>query len=56
MGKLIVVLLVIPLLIVMATRDPRGTAHLVELVFVAGARVLNAVATILDNLLGGHAG
>lgn len=56
MGKLLVVLLVVPLLIVMATRDPQGMAHLLELVFSAGARLLNAVAAVIDSLLGGHAG
>lgn len=54
MVKVLVVLLVIPLLIVMAVRDPQGMAHLVELVFSVGAKLLNAVATFLDSLLGGH--
>ena len=46
----------LPKLRLMATRDPQGMAHLVELVFSVGARLLNAAATIIDNLLGGHAG
>ena len=54
MGKLLVIFLVIPLLIVMATRDPQGTAHLVDMIFTLGARLLNATATFLDGLLGGH--
>lgn len=52
--KLLLVLLVIPLLIVMATRDPQGIAHLVEMIFTVGAKLLNATATFLDSLLGGH--
>jgi hypothetical protein len=31
-------------------------AHLVELVFRVGAELLNATATLLGNLLGGHPG
>jgi len=54
LGKLLVIFLVIPLLIVMATRDPQGTAHLVDMIFTLGARLLNATATFLDGLLGGH--
>lgn len=54
LGKLLVVLLIIPLLIVMATRDPQGVAHLVEMIFTLGAKLLNATATFLDSLLGGH--
>jgi hypothetical protein len=52
--KVLVVLLVIPLLIVMAVRDPQGMAHLVELVFSVGAKLLNATAAFLGSLLGGH--
>ncbi len=52
--KLLVILLVIPLLIVMATRDPQGVAHLVELILSLGAKLLNGTATFLDRLLGGH--
>ncbi len=53
-GKLLVVLLVIPLLIVMAVRDPQGMAHLVEVVFNVGAKLLDAVADFLEGLLAGH--
>ncbi len=53
-GKLLVVLLVIPLLIVMAVRDPQAMAHLVEVVFNVGAKLLDAVADFLEGLLGGH--
>ena len=52
LGKLLVIFLVIPLLIVMATRDPQGTAHVVEMIFTLGAKLLNATATFLDSLLG----
>jgi len=52
--KLLLALLVIPLLIVMATRDPQGIAHLVEMILTLGAKLLNATATFLDALLGGH--
>lgn len=55
MVKLLLVLLVIPLLIVIATRDPQGFAHFVEAIFTVGAKLLNATATFLDTLLGGHA-
>ena len=54
MVKVLLVLLVIPLLIVMATRDPQGIAHLVEMIFMVGAKLLSATATFLDALLGGH--
>lgn len=53
LDKLLLILLV-PLLIVMATRDPQGFAHLVETIFTVGAKSLNATATFLDSLLGGH--
>jgi len=36
----------------MATRDPQGTAHVVEMIFTLGAKLLNATATFLDSLLG----
>ena len=54
LAKLLVVLLVVPLLIVLATRDPQGMAHLVELIFTVGAKLLNATASFLSTLLGGH--
>ncbi len=54
LGKLLLIFLVIPLLIVMATRDPQGTAYLVDMIFTLGAKLLNATATFLDSLLGGH--
>jgi hypothetical protein len=54
LGKLLFILLVIPLLIVMATRDPQGMAHLVEMIFTLGAKLLNATAVFLSSLLGGH--
>jgi len=53
--KLLFTLLVIPLLIVMATRDPQGVAHLVEVIFTVGAKLLNGTATFLVNLLGAQA-
>jgi hypothetical protein len=54
MSRLILTLLVIPLLIVMVARDPQGMGHLVEIVFVVGAKLLSLVATFLNNILGGH--
>jgi hypothetical protein len=36
--KLLLILLVIPLLIVMATRDPQGIVHLVEVIFTVGCQ------------------
>jgi hypothetical protein len=54
LGKLLVIFLVIPLLIVMTARDPQGTAHLVEMIFTLGAKLLNATANLLDSLLGGR--
>jgi hypothetical protein len=54
--KVVLVLLVIPLLIVMAAKDPQGTGHLVQFLITLGARLLNAVASFLNSLLGGHAG
>ncbi len=55
-NKLVLTLLVIPLLVVLAVRDPQGVGHLVEIVFVGGAKLLNLVATVVGNMLGGHAG
>ena len=55
LNKLVLTLLVIPLLIVMAARDPQGMGHLVEMIFTVGAKLLNGVATILNSLLGGKA-
>jgi hypothetical protein len=52
--KLLVPLLVIPLLIVMAARDPHGMANLVAIIFTVGAKMLNATAALLSALLGGH--
>jgi len=49
-----VIVLVVPLLIVVATRNPQGVAHLVEVVFSVGAMLLNGAATVLSTLLGGH--
>lgn len=46
-----VTLLVIPLLIVMAARDQQAVSHLAEILFVGGVKLLNLVATILNNLL-----
>jgi hypothetical protein len=54
LSRLLVILLVVPLVIVMVARDPQGMAHLVELVFRVGAKLLNATAALLDRLLGGH--
>jgi hypothetical protein len=54
-NKLVLTLLVIPLLIVVAVRNPQGAGHLVEIVFVGGAKLFNLVATIGSNMLGGHA-
>ena len=52
MNKLLLTLLVIPLLIVLAVRDPQGMAHLVEAIFTIGAKLLDGVATLLSSLLG----
>lgn len=54
MRKLILTLLVVPLVIVIATKSPQATGHLVELIITAGAKVLDGVATFLGDLLGGH--
>jgi hypothetical protein len=50
-NKLILIFLVIPLLIVMAAKDPQGMGHLVQLIITIGAKLLNAVAALLNNLL-----
>jgi hypothetical protein len=52
--RLLLTLLVIPLLIVLAVKSPRAVGHLVELVIVIGARILDGVATLLGNILGSH--
>lgn len=54
MRKLILTLLVIPLVIVLATKSPQATGHLVELLIAAGGKLLDGVATFLSDLLGGH--
>jgi hypothetical protein len=54
--KIVLMLLVIPLLIVMAVKDPQGAGHLVQFVITLGARLLNAVASFLNSLLGSQAG
>jgi len=53
MNKFVLTLLVLPLLIVMAAKDPQSMGHLVQMIITLGARLLNGVATILNNLLGG---
>ena len=52
--KAILTLLVVPLIVVMAARDPQGTGHLVALLITAGAKLLTAVADFLNALLGSH--
>lgn len=54
MHKLTLILLIIPLLIVMVAQNPQGMAHLVDMIIILGARLLNAVAVVLSSLLGGH--
>lgn len=56
MTKLIFILLITLLLIVMLARDPAGMGHLVAAVITFGMRLLNAVALLITNLLGGHSG
>lgn len=55
MKRLILVLLVIPLIFVLAAKDPQGAGHLVQLVIMVGAKLLNAAATIIHDLLQGLA-
>jgi hypothetical protein len=55
MKKVILILLVIPLIIVLAAKDPQGMGHLVQLIITVGAKLLNAVATLISDLLGSHA-
>ena len=50
-SKFVLTLLVRPLLVVMAVKDPQGMGHLVQLIITAGANLLNAVAAFLNNLL-----
>jgi hypothetical protein len=52
--KLVLVLLVIPLVIVLAARDPQGMGHLVAIIFTIGAKLLDGVAAILNTLVGSH--
>jgi hypothetical protein len=53
--EVILILLVIPLIIVLAAKDPQGMGHLVQLIITVGAKLLNAVATLISDLLGSHA-
>jgi hypothetical protein len=55
MKRLILILLVIPLIIVMAAQDPQGAGHLMQFIIIVGAKLLNAVATIIHDLLKGLA-
>lgn len=52
--RLIITLLIIPLIIVMAVRSPQAVGHLIELIIIVGARLLNAVAAFATSLLGAH--
>jgi hypothetical protein len=54
MRKVILTLLVIPLIIVLATKSPEATGHLVAAVITVGAKLLNGVASIINAVLGGH--
>jgi hypothetical protein len=47
-------LLLIPLVIVMAVRDPHAVERLFTVIFTVGARMLNDTAVLLDRLLDGH--
>jgi hypothetical protein len=53
--NLVVTLLVFLLLIVFAARDPQAMGHIAGVIFNIGARLLNAVAVLLSDLLGGSA-
>jgi hypothetical protein len=53
-NKVILTFLVIPLVIVMAARDPQGMGHLAQRIITLGAKLLNAVAVLLNALLGSH--
>lgn len=52
--NLVLTMLVIPLIIVMAAKDPQAMGRIVDFVITAGAWLLNAVAEILNALVGGH--
>lgn len=54
MKKVVLVLLVIPLIIVVATKDPHAAGQFVQLVVTVGAKVLDAVATLISDIVGGH--
>ncbi len=54
MKNVILTLLVIPLIIVLATKSPEATGHLVAVVITAGAKLLDGVASVLNAALGGH--
>ncbi|MGE5290141.1 MAG: hypothetical protein ACM3ML_23740 [Micromonosporaceae bacterium] len=56
MRKLIVLLLLIPLITVMATKDPKGVGQVVQVIITAGAWLLEMAAELLNqiaNALGG---
>ena len=52
--KIVLTLLVIPLIIVMATKDPQAVGRLVVVIITVGAKLLSFVATLLNVLLGGN--
>lgn len=54
MRHLVLTLLVIPLIIVLAVKSPEATGHLVALIITTGAKLLDAVASFINNLFGGH--
>ncbi len=54
MKKVILTLLVIPLIIVLATKSPEAAGHLVATIITLGAKLLNGVASAINAVFGGH--
>jgi hypothetical protein len=54
MKKLIIIVLVIPLIFVMAAKDPQAIGHFLQSVITVGAKILDTTANILNDLLGHH--
>lgn len=54
LGRLLLILLVIPLLLAMFVRDPHAVINLVQMVFTVGGKMLIATADLLNSLFGGH--
>jgi hypothetical protein len=52
--RVLILLLLIPLVLLMAIKAPETVGHFVAGVVIVGAKLLNAVATFLNDVIAGH--